>query len=97
MTVREPNLLVRIWHWLTGRPRNETARETELRQACESKDETIASLKHELADARNAIHAHEMDILRLTDICERDRRRVQAETAAATFHKAIAMRGREES
>lgn len=96
MTVKEPNVVVRLWHWLTGRPRNETARETELRLACEAKDETIASLKHELREAASTMSVQQLEIELLTATNRRDVEYRRAETAAATFHRAQALRGKSE-
>jgi hypothetical protein len=93
MTVREPNILIRLWHWLAGRSREETSREAELRVAVADRDILIASLKTELEAARDTITVRQLNIDQLMEVVARDRERVRAETAAATFHHARAIRG----
>lgn len=96
MTVRDPNICVRLWHWLAGRSRDETVREAELRVAVADRDALIATLKADLAAAEQTIKVQQLEIELLANVNRRDVERVRAETAAATFHRALTLRGGKE-
>lgn len=96
MTVREPNVFVRLWHWLAGETRPETTREAELRTAVSERDTLIASLTRELREARSDIAVHQREIELLTAVNERNIQRERAESAAAAYHHARFLRGKGE-
>lgn len=95
MTVREPNILARLWHWLAGEARAETSREAELRTAVSERDVLLASLRTELAMANSTIRVQQLEIELLTASHQHQLERVRAATAAETFHRAAALRGKE--
>lgn len=74
-----------VWcHWLLPSP------ETELRQQLAERDAALAALKHRVAAQESEIAIHRRDIEHLSDVLERNRRRTQAEMAAAAYQTATA-------
>lgn len=84
-----------LWAWLCGYWRPETVAESTLRRQLLERDGEIAFLRHRVAQQEGEIAVHKNHIDLLTDVVERNRRRVQAEAAAAAYHTIQAGLGRE--
>lgn len=69
----------RLYRLLSKANGPETPEEAELRIRVENLTDKVASLEEQLQKADSTIRIREMEIVKLTAVCERDRLRVQAE------------------
>jgi hypothetical protein len=75
------------WAWLLGRRRPETQQEEALRLIVAERDATILQLRTDNKVLESTVEVRSKEVMLLTDVIERNRRRVQAETAMAGYYE----------